>query len=103
MRDLIFQVPGDGVPTVLLADHQTIGGYPKIGTVVSADLDGFVQLRSRSQVRFERIEPGDAIRSARSAHRAREEFLAGLRERPRSLAHRLLTLNLIDGVVSGCE
>ena len=98
-----IQVAGDGVPSVLLADHQTTGGYPKIATLVSADVDGFVQLRSRSQVRFERIEPEDAIRSARSAHREREEFLAGLQGRPRSLAHRLLTLNLIDGVVSGSE
>ena len=33
-----IQVPGDGLPIVLLAEHQTIGGYPKIGAVISADL-----------------------------------------------------------------
>ena len=41
------QVAGDGVPTVLLADHQTTGGYPKIATVLACDLDEFVQLRPR--------------------------------------------------------
>ena len=33
-----IQVPGSGQPIVLLADHQTTGGYPKIATVISADL-----------------------------------------------------------------
>ncbi len=33
-----IQVPGSGIPIVLLADRQTTGGYPKIATVVSADL-----------------------------------------------------------------
>src|SRR5262249_28173619 len=33
-----IQVPGDGQPIVLLADRQTTGGYPKIATVISADL-----------------------------------------------------------------
>ena len=42
-----IQVSGDGVATVLLADHQTTGGYPKIATVLADDLDGLVQLRGR--------------------------------------------------------
>jgi allophanate hydrolase subunit 2 len=33
-----IQVPGDGRPIVLLADCQTVGGYPKIATVIGADL-----------------------------------------------------------------
>ncbi|MBO6885719.1 MAG: biotin-dependent carboxyltransferase family protein, partial [Marivita sp.] len=46
------QVSGDGVPTVLLADHQTTGGYPKIATVIAPDADRLVQLRSGDAVRF---------------------------------------------------
>ena len=34
------QVPGDGQPIILMADHQTTGGYTKIATVISADLAG---------------------------------------------------------------
>src|ERR1700722_13772770 len=41
-----IQVSGDGEPTVLLADHQTTGGYPKIATVVSDQIAGLVQHRS---------------------------------------------------------
>lgn len=76
-----IQVAGDGVATVLLADHQTTGGYPKIATIVSDDLDGFVQLRSRSPVAFAAITPEAAIQSARTRRRAHERFMASLREK----------------------
>ena len=55
------QVAGDGVPTVLLADHQTTGGYPKIATVISADLDRFTQMRAGDTVRFEAVSHREAI------------------------------------------
>ena len=58
------QVAGDGVATVLLADHQTTGGYPKIATVLDADLDAFVQLRPRDMVAFRAITPEQAIERA---------------------------------------
>jgi biotin-dependent carboxylase-like uncharacterized protein len=59
------QVSGEGVATILLADHQTTGGYPKIATILSGDLDGFVQLRPRDSLRFSAITPEDAVRMAR--------------------------------------
>ena len=40
-----IQVPGSGQPIVLMRDRQTAGGYPKIATVISADLARFAQLR----------------------------------------------------------
>lgn len=55
------QVAGDGVATVLLADHQTTGGYPKIATVIGSDLDAFAQLRPHDEIRFRALEPEDAI------------------------------------------
>lgn len=73
-----IQVAGDGIPTVLLADHQTTGGYPKIATIVSHHLDGFAQLRSRGQVAFTAITPQAAIDAARTRHLAEQRFLAGL-------------------------
>lgn len=51
-----IQVPPDGQPIVLLADRQTIGGYPKIANVVAADLGRLAQRRPGDTVRFERIE-----------------------------------------------
>lgn len=61
------QVAGDGVATVLLADHQTTGGYPRIATVLDCDLDGFVQLRPRDPVRFRPVSARQAVALARTA------------------------------------
>jgi biotin-dependent carboxylase-like uncharacterized protein len=50
-----IQILGDGTPIVLLRDHQPTGGYPRLATVISADLDRFVQLRPGAIVRFEPV------------------------------------------------
>lgn len=50
-----IQILGDGTPIVLLRDHQPTGGYPRIGTIISADLDRFVQMRPHQEVRFEPV------------------------------------------------
>lgn len=47
-----IQILGDGTPIVLGRDHQPTGGYPRIGTVISADLDRFFQLRPNAAVMF---------------------------------------------------
>jgi len=47
-----IQILGDGTPTVLMRDHQPTGGYARIATIVTADLDRFAQLRPGSEVRF---------------------------------------------------
>jgi len=49
------QVPKDGQPIVLMNDRQTIGGYPKIGSVLSLDLAKLAQLTSGGKVKFEPI------------------------------------------------
>ncbi|MHB8764856.1 MAG: 5-oxoprolinase subunit C family protein [Deferrisomatales bacterium] len=46
------QVPGDGLPIVLLADRPTAGGYPKIATVTTVDLPRIAQARPGDAVRF---------------------------------------------------
>jgi allophanate hydrolase len=72
-----IQVAGDGQPTVLLADHQTTGGYPKIATVASIDLDAFTQLRSHASVRFRAVSVEQAVALLRTrrqvARRGRDE------------------------------
>lgn len=59
------QVPGSGRPIVLMADRQTTGGYPKIATVVSADLRRVAQRRPGEALRFRAIPLGDAFALAR--------------------------------------
>jgi KipI family sensor histidine kinase inhibitor len=55
-----IQVPPDGQPIVMLADGPTTGGYPKIATVVGADLDLLAQLGPGDDVRFRVITVDDA-------------------------------------------
>ncbi|ONG56051.1 allophanate hydrolase [Pseudoroseomonas deserti] len=74
------QVSGDAVPTVLLADHQSTGGYPKIATVLSTSLDSFVQLRSRQRLRFQAVSPAQAVGLVRSRTLARHRYLEMLRQ-----------------------
>lgn len=49
------QILGDGTPIVLMRDHQPTGGYPRIATVVTADVDRFAQLRPGTEIRFEPV------------------------------------------------
>ena len=54
------QIPPDGQPIVLLQDRQTIGGYPKLGSVLSLDCYALSQARPGTTVRFEFITVEDA-------------------------------------------
>ncbi len=60
-----IQVPGSGCPIVLMKDRGTTGGYPKIATVISADLGRFAQLPAGSKTRFAAISINDAQAEAR--------------------------------------
>ena len=55
-----IQVPADGNPIIMLSDHGTIGGYPKIGTVISADYDKLVQLSPGSRIKFKQVDLSSA-------------------------------------------
>ncbi|HZU90162.1 MAG TPA: biotin-dependent carboxyltransferase family protein, partial [Stellaceae bacterium] len=101
-----IQVPGSGRPVVLLADHQTTGGYPKIATVISADLPVLGRRRPGDGVRFVAVsvEEGEAL------CRAEEQRLARLAEAAEPVAEEagidlasLYHANLISGVVTGKE
>lgn len=61
-----IQVPGDGMPIILLADAQTTGGYSKIAVVTSVDQDLLSQARPGDKVRFARV-------TLSAAHRLLEE------------------------------
>ena len=56
----VIQVPADGNPIIMLSDHGTIGGYPKIATVISADFDKLAQLPPGSKIKFKEVNLTDA-------------------------------------------
>ena len=74
------QVAGDGVPTVLLADHQTTGGYPKIATTLNDDTDALAQLRPGDPLSFTAITPARAIQLARQRSISFHRYLATLQK-----------------------
>jgi biotin-dependent carboxylase-like uncharacterized protein len=95
------QVPGSGQPIVLLADHQTTGGYPKIATVISADLPAVGRLPIGSKLSFAAV----TLEEAAAARRKFAADLENIRDKmvPISpakalVAARLLECNLISGV-----
>jgi len=91
------QVSGDGVPTVLLADHQTTGGYPKIATVISCDTDPLTQLRTGQTLSFASISSQEAIAAARAFSRDKTAYLEKIGVAQGSLEQRLMRENLIHG------
>jgi allophanate hydrolase len=101
-----IQVPGSGQPILLLADHQTTGGYPKIATVISADLPVVGRRRPGDPVRFAAV----SVEAAEELCRAEERRLTDLTtqlepipDRPRIDLGSLYDGNLISGVVSGLD
>jgi biotin-dependent carboxylase-like uncharacterized protein len=98
-----IQVPGNGLPIVLLADRQTTGGYPKIATVIAADLPALGRLAPGAKVAFAAV----SIADAEAAHRQLAVRLARLPQqiapaRSRNVLNEtaLLGANLVSGVVS---
>jgi antagonist of KipI len=54
------QVPPDGQPIVLMSERQTIGGYPQIGHVISADIPKLARAWPGTQVRFREVDLDEA-------------------------------------------
>lgn len=99
------QMAGDGVPTVLMAECQTIGGYPRIGTVMPDDLPRLAQTPPGAALRFQHL----TLAEARAAHRPEDILLRDARGRTEPLIRDpstmpdLLAYSLISGVVRGDE
>ena len=56
----VIQVPADGNPIIMLSDHGTVGGYPKIGVVIAADLDLIGQLTPGTKINFKEVSLEEA-------------------------------------------
>jgi allophanate hydrolase len=98
-----IQVPGSGQPIVLLADSQTTGGYPKIATVISADLPLIGRRRPGAEVRFVTVTQEQAEQARREQERVLAQWIGDMQEVTtigidESALHRR---NLIDGISDG--
>lgn len=101
-----IQVPAGGQPLVLLADRATTGGYPKIATVISADIPAMGRLGPGAPVAFEAV----TVEVAEVARRQLEREVAALSKRLQAVAvtpeidvDRLHDENLISGVTDGAH
>ncbi|MEZ5685850.1 MAG: urea amidolyase [Paracoccaceae bacterium] len=100
-----IQMTGAGVPAILLAECQTIGGYPRIGTVIPADLPRAAQSAPGTVLRFKEI----TLAEAEAACPTEPAELAALRTEARPVAAlpgdsaALLGYQLIGGAIRGDE
>ena len=98
-----LQVPSDGQPILLLADRQTTGGYPRVATVIAADIAAAGRLAAGMSIRFAEVSRDEAVQLLKE----QREWLASLPSllKPVSAAtlstEHLLSSNLVGGVTAG--
>lgn len=98
------QVPGSGRPIILLSDRGTTGGYPKIATVITADLPLLGRVAPGTQVRFTAVSHTEAVAALRAHHAWLAELRHSIRlhrDAGESLAKALAEENIISGVTDG--
>jgi allophanate hydrolase len=98
-----IQIIGDGAPYVLLAECQTTGGYPRIGTVLPCDLPKLVQAPPEAELNFVLLSLEDAVAAERAEARRRDGLGAALYPliRDPRLMPDLLAYQLVGGVTAG--
>lgn len=99
------QVPGDGVPFILLCECQTTGGYPRIGSVLPVDLPRVAQAGPGAAFRFQFLTLAEAVDLQRTEHQRRANLASKLRplfRDPRDIGD-LLSYQLISGAITGDE
>ncbi|HTB02156.1 MAG TPA: biotin-dependent carboxyltransferase family protein [Bradyrhizobium sp.] len=93
-----IQVPGNGAPIVLMPDRGTSGGYPKIATVISADIGRFAQMPAGKAFRFKAI----SMKEAQAEARKFATLLQSLPERLRAIDNFDLNIEALrDANVAG--
>ncbi|MEL6953586.1 MAG: biotin-dependent carboxyltransferase family protein [Pseudomonadota bacterium] len=100
-----IQITGDGSAVLLMAEAQTTGGYPRIATILPADLARAAQTPPGGKLRFAWIETPEALeieRRAAEAIRALPSRARPLIRDPRQIGN-LLDYRLIDGMITGQE
>ncbi|MBC6437450.1 MAG: biotin-dependent carboxyltransferase family protein [Rhodobacteraceae bacterium] len=99
------QITGDGVPVILLAECQTTGGYPRIASVLPADLPKAVQTPAKAKLTFSFLSWKEACTAQEAADKAQAALprrIKPLIRSPETIAD-LLRYRLVDGAVTGQE
>lgn len=73
-----IQVPSDGSPIVLMADHPTQGGYPHLAEIISMDLGVLAQCRAGTEVEFRQVDEQVALRALRAWRQGVARLQVGL-------------------------
>jgi allophanate hydrolase subunit 2 len=93
-----IQVPGNGAPIVLMADRNTTGGYPKIATVITADVGRFAQAPAGTAFRFKAV----GVEEAQAEAKKFAELLRSLSKRLREIENFELNIEALqDANVAG--
>lgn len=89
-----IQVPGDGMPIILMNDCGTTGGYPKIASVIFSDLDKVAQLKPGDKIKFTNI-------SLEKSHNLYKKYYEKLNQIKGMLLDRNLSDNYYNVKVNG--
>lgn len=100
-----IQITGDGAPFVLLAESQTTGGYPRIGTVIPSDLPRVAQAAAGAVLTFGFIDLDQAVEIERKAAADRKSLPKRARPLVRDVHDLadLLSYQLISGAISATD
>lgn len=100
-----FQIPGDGRPVAMLADRGPTGGYPRIATVISADIAALAQLRTGADFKLRMVDEDAALEALKlwrdQINRLPEDLRPLIRD-PAKMSD-LLSYTLVGGVLRGDE
>jgi len=105
VQDGEIQITGDGVPAIVAREHQPTGGYPRIASVISADLAAAAQLPTGRVFKFQLVsdtEALDALVQWRNSIHQLNGLLRPVIRSPDNIEN-LLGYNLIDGVISATD
>jgi biotin-dependent carboxylase-like uncharacterized protein len=101
-----IQVPGSRQPIILMVDAQTVGGYPKIATVISADMPLLGRRGPGSKIHFQAVTREEAETIRRMQEKAIVQMIASFQlaqDQPAVDLKALYNANLIDGLVSALD
>ena len=101
-----IQVPGNGAPIVLLADGPTVGGYPKIATVITIDVPKLAIMPPGGQIRFEVVTPAEAVSLLRTHQGEMTDLMTTIEPLEMTFEVNLQALyntSLVSGVVDALD
>jgi allophanate hydrolase len=105
IQDGDIQMTGDGIPAILVREHQPTGGYPRIASVIRADLTVVAQLPTGVPFQFELVDHERAVQALQQWQSDIDGLVDQIEPVVRSVEQidNLLSYNLIGGVVSAQE